>query len=211
MALKKPPLVELWMSFRFEPPVGAPPWDRERYQLFLEVTPEHPNVEEMARRGVRVSQTRPGRLPKIKEIVDQVIAIRAFTEDGLRAVQMTPDQLVFNYLRSDTEPYPGFSVLLDEAMEHCRRYAECYCPVGVLDAAIHYVDLVEIPTLQNPLLALEDYFTLNVQFPEAVFGPFTSLNVRAVVKPPNGDERVEVVFATEPVGADDTRRRFRLE
>lgn len=211
MGLRNPPLVEVWMSFRFEPVPGAPAWTRERYQTFLSSVNGYPSVEEMVKRGVRVSKSRPGKLPKVTEILDQVMAVRAFTEDGLRAVQMTPDELAVNYLRGGTEPYPGFATLLNESMAHCKRYVECYEPDGVIEAALHYEDIVRIPIPENRLVAIDKYFTLSVQVPESVFGPFAAFEVKALVKPPGSPGPLEVVLSAPPVRSDDDYRPVHLE
>jgi uncharacterized protein (TIGR04255 family) len=210
--LKKPPLVEVWMSFRFEPAADAPPWTRERYQLLLgSLADDYPRLEKLARHSLRVEVSGRRQKAHIKEVAEEVLAMRVLTEDGLRAVQLTPDSLVVNFLRSESEPYPGFPVLLDEALAHCSRYAECYRPNGILEAALHYVDLIELPITEGGVLRSERYITLNFQVPEEVFGRFAAFEMKAVVRPPEGAELVEVIFATEPAAAGDTHRRFRLE
>jgi uncharacterized protein (TIGR04255 family) len=211
VGLNKPPLVEVWMSFRFEPAAGAPPWTRERYQTFFKaVADSHPKVEHMTQYKVRVTTSEGGKA-RIGDPVEYVLAMRAFTQDGIRAVQLTPDELVVNYLRGDTEPYPGFPALLEEALAHCHRYAECYQPAGVMEAALHYVDVIELPVPESRVVRTEDYLTLNFRVPEEVFGYFAAFEVKAVVRPPGASELVEMVFATLPGGPDDTHRRFRME
>jgi len=212
VTLAKPPLVEVWMSFRFEPAVGSPTWTRDRYRLLLDTFSEtHPNVEEMTRHAIQVAASKRGGRPQIKEIAEQILAMRARTEDGLRAIQMGSDELVVNYLRGDGEPYPGFPALLEEAMTCCRRYADCYHPVGVLEAALHYVDLVEIPVPEHRILRSEEYLTLDFRVPEEVFGHFAAFEVKAVVLPPGSKDTVQLSFATVPGRVDDPLRQFRLE
>lgn len=211
MALKKPPLIEAWMSFRFEPAADAAPWTKVRYQVFLDALAEtHPDVQEMTRRAIKVGRRRSG-TPHIQGILEEVLAVRALTEDGFRAIHMTPNELMVNYLRGEAETYPGFLSLLDEAMAHCRKYIECYRPIGVIQVALHYVDLVEIPIPDSRILKCEEYFTLNLQAPEAVFGTFASFDIKAVVLTPGGSDPVELVFATAPVPPDSPFGRFRME
>ena len=212
MSLKKPPLVEVWMSFRFEPAVGAPTWTRERYNTFLEsVSEQYPDRQEMARRGIQVAASKRGKKPQVKGIVEQVLAMRAFTEDGLRTVQLTPDQLTVNYLRGEGSPYPGFAALLDEAMAHYRRYLECYKPLGTIATALHYVDLLEIPLPPDRIIVSEEYLTLNLQTANNSLGSFLSFDIKTLVKPSDGEGLVQLMFAVEPSREDDTYRRFRLE
>ncbi len=212
MPLKKPPLAEVWMSFRFEPAADSPPWDRDRYKLFLDSIAEtHPNTEEMVRRGVQVTVSRRGGTPKVKELREQVLAVRARTEDSLRTVQLSPDELVANYLRGASEPYPGFAVLLEEAIAHCQRYAECYQPIGVLEAALHYVDLVDIPVSEGSILRSEEYLTLDFRVPEEIFGHFSSFEIMAIVHPGGVAEPVQLVFTSMPAQTGAGHRRFRLE
>ncbi len=200
------------MSFRFEPAAVAPPWNRERYKTFLDAVVEtHPNVEEMLRRAVHVGASRRGGKPHLKGLVEEVLAVRAFTEDRLRAVQLTPDELVVNYLRAGTDPYPGFPALLDEALIRCRQYADLYQPNGVLEAALHYVDIVNLPIPESRIMRTEEYLTLDFQFPEAVFGAISAFEMKAIVRPPEGPEPVQLIFATMPTTAESSHRRFRLE
>jgi uncharacterized protein (TIGR04255 family) len=199
------------MSFRFEAPAGAPSWTRERYQLFLNAISEsHPRTEAMIQQAIQV-QTKEGAKPRIKQIVEQVVAMRALTEDGLRAVHLKADELVSNYLRGDRDVYPGFSMLLDEAMAHVRRYAECYHPSGVLEAALHYVDMIDLPVPENAVLRTEEYLNLDFRVPEETFGNFQSFEISAVVRHPNEQEVIHLVFATTSVVFGKPFRRFRLE
>ena len=212
MSLKKPPLVEVWMSFRFEPGIEAPPWSRERYTLFLQaLASRYPQTQEMTRRAIRVTATRPGRPPRIKEVVEEVLAVRALTDDGLRAVQLAPDELVVNYLHSSEVAYPGFPVLLAEAMDHCHRYGECYQSLGVKQAALHYVDLIDIPVPEDRVLRSEEYFNLNIQIPQQEFGGIEAFEVKLACRPTTGSDSVELVFATEVTQPDEPVRRFRME
>jgi uncharacterized protein (TIGR04255 family) len=212
MQLRKPPLVEVWMSFRFEPAAVAPPWDRDRYNIFFHAVAEtYPDLEEMVRQAVRVEASKKGGKPRIKGLEEQVLAMRAFTENRLRAVQLTPDELVVNYLRATTDPYPGFEALLDEALARCRQYAELYQPNGVIEAALHYVDVVSVPVPENKIIRTEEYFTLDFRVPEHVFGHFSVFEMRVIMRPPNDPEPVQLVFATIPGQAEETHRRFRLE
>lgn len=200
------------MSFRFEPAPGSPVWDRKRYEIFLDAVGQaYPNVEEMSRRAVQLAASRAGAHPRVKQIVEQILAIRAITDDGLRVVQLMPDQLAVNYVRGDAEPYPGFSVLLDEAIRHCQRYIECYRPLGVLEAALHYVDIVDVPLPPDRCIQSDDYFTLTFEAPEEAFGGFVALEVKAVMAPPGSKEPVELIFTSEPSRSEDPHRRFQLE
>ncbi len=121
-------------------------------------------------------------MPRVREVVEQVLAVRAFTENGQRAVQLTPDGLVVNYLRGDDAPYPGFSILLDEALAHCRRYVECYCPVGLLEVS---GCTTSIPwrsrfRARGKVLRTEGHLTLNFQVPEDILGNFLAFDVKAI-------------------------------
>lgn len=199
------------MSFRFEPATEAIPWTHDRYRLFLDAVAEsYPRVEEMTRHSIRVGVSKRQRKPEIKEIAQHVIAVRAFTEDGLRAVQLTPDGLLVNYLHGESNPYPGFATLLDEALAHCRRYIECYQPNGVQEAALHYIDVIELPVPENGIIRTERYLNIDFKVPE-IFGHFSAFDLNVVARPPNGDSLVQLGFATESGKAGNSERRFRLE
>lgn len=212
MSLRRPPLVEVWMSFQFQPATAAPPWDRERYELLLDVLrADYPNAEEMARHAVRLGPAKRSGKPQVKEVIDQVLAVRAYSESGLRAIHLWPDRLVVNYLRGDSEPYPGFPALLEEAVVLCRAYSECYHPVGVVQVALHYVDVVELPVPASRVIRSEDYLTLNLQFPEAAFGAIGTFDLKAVFYPVDNSQAVQLGFSTLKSVEGAPVRPFRLE
>lgn len=199
------------MSFRFEPAESSPPWHRPRYVQFLDaLADQFPNRQEMTRQAVQLAVTKPGRPPKVTQLVENVQAMRALSDDGLQAVQLMPDQLVVNFLRGD-KPYPGFDVLLERATDLQRRYQECYSPVGITEVALHYIDLVSIPVDESRVVYTEKYVTIDFHAPVAHFGNFSTFDLRAVVHPPPEKLPVQVVFSLEPGGPEDTHRRYRLE
>jgi uncharacterized protein (TIGR04255 family) len=211
--LGKPPLIEVWLSFRFEPAAGAPPWTRDRYKAFIDaVAAQFPNADEMTRRAVQVSSFNQGGSSKWKgRLVEEVMAIRTKTEDNFRTLQLTPDELTVNFIPGENNPYPGFHTFLDEAMRHCEQYSQCYQPVGLAEAAVHYVDMIEIPIPESRILRTEDYLKLNFDAPEDVFGRFSAFQIQAIVSHPGDDQPVEFVFKTEPRGPEAEVARFRLE
>lgn len=215
MKLKTPPLVEVWLSFGFDPGPNAPVWDRRHYKKFLKtISSTHPKIEGVIRHGIRVEKKKKGKKnsqPQVIDIEESVLAMRALSEDDCRSVQLEPDRLTIAYIQGKETEYPGFSVLVSEAMTYFEEYLSCYRPNGAKEVTLHYDNIIEISRSDSEHFETKDFFSLNVEIPHAQFGHFVSFDLRAVVRPPNKDGVVEFVFATQPGQKDDTNFRFRLE
>ena len=206
VSLNKPPLTEVWISFEFEPPPGGSPWTQERYGLFLKrIEDAYPVTEQLIQSGLRQEKG-----SKKVQLVEAVVAVRSFSDTGTRAVQLRPNGMVVNYIRSDGEKYPGFASLLDEAIRHQQAYRECYNPAGVVGAALHYVDVVEIPIPESGVFQSEEYFTVNLRLPEA-FGSVADFHLATVLRVAETDDLVELVFSSDAHVPGESIRRFRLE
>ncbi len=205
MTLSKPPLVEVWLSFEYEPPTGGGAWTEDRYRVFLKrIEGTHPNPEELIQSGLR----RKG--AKHAQLVEAVVAVRSFSESGTRAIQLRPNQMVVNYVRTEAEPYPGFVALLDEALVRNRDYRECYNPAGVVAAALHYVDVIEIPVPESGTVQSEEYFTINLRLPDT-FVSVVDFHLATVLRVAETNDVVELVFSSEPFVKGEAVRKFRLE
>lgn len=209
MELKKSPLIEIWMSFRFDPGESPGKWDGARFnKLWKTLKDEYPNRQELRQQSIRVGTKKKSGDPVFKGFLDEIIAQRVISENELRVVQLRPDELIVNYVKGATEPYPGFESLLDVAAARCQSYFECYQPAGIVQTALHYVDIVEIP-IESGQIRTGDYFTFDVRAPDSwTFGTF---RLQTTLCPADSKEIIEVVFATEPGKTESGNARFRLE
>ena len=95
----------------------------------------------------------------------QLERVRMFDQSRKRCLQAGENFLAFNLVRQGAD-YPGFSPLLKEALLHLRTYEDCFRPQHVRDAALHYVDAIDIRFPPTGPLNAEDYFKLGVTVPK---------------------------------------------
>jgi len=210
MRLNKPPLIEAWMSFRFDPGIAQPAWNRHRFKLLLDdLASTHPDIQEMKRQAVELTASKRNGVPKVRKIIEDILAMRALSEDGLRAVQMRSNELVVNYIRGGND-YPGFDALLEEAMEVSHRYQELYRPLGVVEVALHYIDVVFLPKNDEGNVDTEEYLTVDFRIPPN-FGNFSAFDIRTVVRPLPEKLPVHMYVASEAGLDDDPEQKIRIE
>lgn len=165
-----PPLVEAWIAFDFEPRADKVSWDKSQIEAFIKShSNEIARVEMMVSEKVRIEPANKKELPKITAREQVIDVVRMFNEAETRIKQLGEDRIAYNLLRSTNQDYPGFSQLLDEALNYLHQYREFFQPQGIRLATLHYVDVIEIPLGDKPTV-LTDYFNFIPDIPEEKFG-----------------------------------------
>ena len=168
---KKPPLVEVYCEFIFDPTEGED-WDGLRISDF------------MGRIGSSYSQRRMlpfggGRTQLYDEEQvtwepfdprETVPLFRFTTDDGGTTVQVGENLLVVNQL----PPYYGWGNFMPKVLEAVWAYAETWRPQRVAQAYLHYIDRIFIP--ENDF-EFRDYFNLYPVLPEHFNRPYTNLSL----------------------------------
>ncbi len=208
MPLSKPPIVEMWIEFNFDPnPVGG---HQAAVQFLQEYAEEYPQLEISREDRLEFRQVSPTKLP---EVVSQEIAIkhlRAHDVQGTRWLHLTPKQLVCNFLRLG-ENYPGFEALCSAAVAKLVKYVEICKPVKIRYAAIHYVDVIDVPAPPGGEIKLRDYFTLGLDLPAEPFGSQLSYLIQTTVRPPDGTGPLEIHLQYDPLTTEKGFFRFRMD
>ncbi len=132
-----------------------------------------------------------------------------FNEAGTRIRQVGEDRIAYNLLRTAQEDYPGFVQLLDEALGYLHQYREFFQPLALRLATIHYVDVVEIPLGNKPMI-LTDYFEFIPDIPEEQFGLTIGYALRFVTKCPLDGAPLSTQLAIVP-SPDPKMLRVRLD
>jgi uncharacterized protein (TIGR04255 family) len=208
VTLKKPPIVEMWVEFNFDPnPGGGVPAAFEFLRGYAE---QYPELEILHEDSLEFRQVSPKKLPEVVRRQVAIQHIRARDAAGSRWLHLTPTQLVCNFLRLG-ESYPGFSALSEDAVAKLTRYVEVCKPTRLKYVAIHYVDVIEVPMPESGEIQLKDYFTLGLDLPADPFGHQQSYLLRTVVSPSDGTGPLEIQLQFELFVVGDRVWRFRMD
>jgi uncharacterized protein (TIGR04255 family) len=164
---RNPPLVEVFSEFIFQP---GP--ERELHSLLVtkfwrgKVKADFPQV---------IEPTGP---PTRRD--------RFASADGKTLLQVGENLLVINQL----PPYYGWERYEPAVVDCFTLYAKLWKPAGVLRAAVHYIDKVDIPKIE---VGIEEYFNLYPVLPEY---PKTAATNLAVSYEVSGADQGDVLITT---------------
>jgi uncharacterized protein (TIGR04255 family) len=208
VSLKKPPIVEMWVEFNFDRNPGE---EVGRAYAFLQsYSSEYPQLEVTGEDQLEFRQVSPAKIPEIVSRKQSIKHLRVHSGQGNRWLQLTPTQLVCNSLRLG-ESYPGFDAMSTDAVAKLVRYSEMCGPVKLRFAAIHYVDVIEVPVASSGEVQLEDYFTLGLDVPKDPFGSQLSYLMKTMIRPADGTGHFEVQLQFEQAVSERNVFRFRMD
>lgn len=208
MSLKNPPIVEMWIEFDFEPnPSGAV---QPAVQFLQEYADQYPKLEILHEDRLEFRQVSSQQLPQVVGRQVSIKHIRAHDEEGTSWLQVTPNQLVCSFLRRG-EKYPGFDSLSKESLAKFTRYVALCSPVKLRNAAIHYVDAIDVPAPASGEIRLADYFALGLDLPADPFGDQLSYLVRTTLRPPDGTGSLEIQMQFDSFDQEQHLFRFRMD
>jgi uncharacterized protein (TIGR04255 family) len=210
LKLANPPVIEVGVEFHFDPRSDKQPWDLPVAASFIhQFEHEFPHVEVLQSEQIRIEKRAPGGAPE--QISGQISLdrIRARNEEATRWIQVGNDLLVHNLVRKDAA-YPGFDQLRDHALAILDGYIDYFKPVAVRQAAVTYLDLIEIPAPDNKAIRLDDYLRLRVEFPDNIFGPVGFFSVQLLFPQATPGERLTLWLHTAPARADQRLCRLQM-
>lgn len=160
---KNPPVIEAWVELHFEYGEEVPEWNKKVADDFIESLNEPvANKEYIVTQSVTVN-------PKQKsvEIKSELERIKAYIKENDRCIQVGRQVFVYNLLKRDTE-WPGFSVLLQEALLRSQQYMDRFFPKRIKQAVLHYKDNVVIPFEESGKIDPKDYFEMYPHMPQKI-------------------------------------------
>ena len=213
MKLRRPPIIEAWIEFHVEAPDNEQTWPDETDAFLCEVEPEFAMQEAVLKDQVQLVGRDPSTLrPNEIKGKTELLRVRAFDPERTRCLQAGEGIFVYNLSKKGAD-YPGFDVLLTQALGYLDTYSRRFRPQYVRSAALHYVDLVIIPDDGTGRLSLDDYFNLALRVPRDADWPLGDIRVAIAVplnpKEPRSDV-VTVQFASEPRAHKSGEFRFRF-
>ena len=206
--LKRPPIVEAWVSLEFEPREDAPPWGFSTAARFIaKYAQEFPRAEWVAKQQVQLQAGSPKDVPQVVSREVALETVRVFNEARTRWLQLRSDAIIYNVVEAGSA-YPGFDRLREDGLAKFADYIEHFNPKSVQNATICYLDVVEIPAGADDIIQLEDYFTVVSPLPSEPFGNLMHFEFRHVFHCPVDDG--PLVFVLQPVPSPREPHRVRF-
>lgn len=216
MQLRKPPVVETWISFDFNPNEGKRESNLATKNLPIvqeyvrQYAAELPKVEAIHEKQIQVQETSPTDLPKVVSHEVRLQAVRLTNETRSRVLGIGDDQLSYHVLKTD-DSYPGYTTVRTEAQQKLEDYVRIFQPSSVKNATLHYLDIIDIPCPAESTIELADYFLLATDLPEQPFGLTLALMSQFHVLCPVDPGPLQLQLQRIPAPAEERVLRFRME
>ncbi|MFO0077702.1 MAG: TIGR04255 family protein [Planctomycetota bacterium] len=208
--LGKPPIVERWVSFDFEPNPSKTAWDGKlASQLADSLSVEFPGRDHIWEQQFRVTHAGPGS-PVQPEFLVRLDCVRCANAMSTELFQIRDDQIAYNRLRGK-EDWPGFNEFLDRALYLLTAYRRVFQPSRIIAAVLHEVDIIEIPLTSDGLIQLDEYFSLIKDLPEKPFGLIQAFASQYVTIAPHDREPFTISLQQIPVAPEAKALQFRVE
>lgn len=196
---KNPPVVEAWIDFRFEYGEESPAWNQKIAVDFIKSFDQFKKEEYLAlfKKEIKVDQK-----GSIVSDEDVFVRLKAFNSVNDRCLQVEQSLLVYNMLRIKDAEWPGFSVLLEEAILFCQEYINLFGPLHIRPV-LNYRDNITIPFIERKIQP-KDYFEIYPEVPENTFGDITDFSLSLILPTTceNGvtsfSVRTQPIVSTEP-------------
>jgi uncharacterized protein (TIGR04255 family) len=167
---KKPPVVEVWISFDFDPNENKREWDLELVTQYIEpYKTELSKVEAVHEKQIQVKETSPTDLPKVVGQQVRLQFVRLSNEYRSRLLQVGDDHLSYHVSKKGDD-YPGYQKVRNETQLKLEDYIKVFQPSRVRNATLHYLDIIDIARPADGKIDLDDYFNISTDLPEKPFG-----------------------------------------
>lgn len=209
--LNKPPIVESWVSFDFEPKPDKVEWDGKlANELAESLRGRFPKKEYVWQSEIRVVQADKGQLPVPQSLEHRLNIVRMRNEQDTRIFQIADDRIVVNQVKGQ-DAWPGFEALLNDALELVDRYSAVFQPAGIRLATLHDVDIVEIPAPKGVEVEMDEFLTIVKELPQLPFGLIQGFFSAYVTVSPLDGEPLQISTQLIPSPPDGHVLRLRLD
>jgi uncharacterized protein (TIGR04255 family) len=215
MQLKKPPVVETWISFDFHPNENKRGSNLAKnlpvvQEYVRQYATELPKLEAIHEKQIQVQETSPTDLPKVVSQEVRLQSVRLTNEARSRVLQLGDDRLSYHVLKTD-EGYPGYTTVRAEAQQKLEDYIRFFQPSGVRTATLHYLDIIDVPCPAGSTINLADYFRMATDLPEQPFGMTSAISFQFQAVCPVDPGPLLLQLQTIPAPPQQRGLRFRLE
>lgn len=161
---KNPPVVEAWIDFRFEYGEESPEWSQKIAINFINAFSQFTKEEYPAYMKKEIKLNQDGSIASHEDVF---VRLKSFNGESDRCIQVEQALLVYNMLRKKDVEWPGFTVLLEEAIPFCQDYINLFGPLHVRPV-LHYRDNITIPFVDGKIEP-KDYFAIYPEVPDDEF------------------------------------------
>ncbi|MCY2991332.1 MAG: TIGR04255 family protein [Planctomycetota bacterium] len=208
---RKPPVVEVWIAFDFDPNENKREWDLDLVQRYVQqYVGDLPKLEAMHEKKIEFRETSPAELPKVVRHTVALKHVRISDNNKSRFLQIADDHIAYHVLKS-AEGYPGYSTVRKETAGKLQDYIELFQPRGIRSTAIHYVDIIDIPRPPDGKIDMADYFVGSADLPENPFGAITDLSIQFLLQCPVDEGPLLFQLQPLPAPKESNLMRFRMD
>jgi uncharacterized protein (TIGR04255 family) len=210
-ALEKPPVVEVWLAFDFDPNDNKREWDLELVRRYVQqYSGDLPKLEAMHEKKIEFHETSPTELPKVVSHTVELKQVRISDNAKSRFLLVADDRIAYHVLKS-ADGYPGYSAVRRETSSKLSDYIELFQPARIRTMAIHYVDIVDIPRPRDGKIDMADYFIGSADLPENPFGTIADMSIQFVVQCPVDEGPLILQLQSLPAPNESNVIRFRMD
>jgi uncharacterized protein (TIGR04255 family) len=210
-ALKKPPVVEVWIAFDFDPNENKREWDLELVQQYVQrYAADLPKLEAMHEKRVEFRETSPTELPKVVRHTVALKQVRISNSAKSRFLQVGDDHIAYHVVKS-ADGYPGYATVREETAGKLNDYIDLFQPTRIRSTAIHYVDIIDIPRPADGTINVTDYFVGSADLPENPFGPIAAMAIQYLVQCPVDEGPLFLQLQSLSAPSESNVIRFRMD
>jgi uncharacterized protein (TIGR04255 family) len=211
LRLARPPIIEAWIGFSFEPNPDKGPWETQANAFVDKFSREFPIKLLLRTEEIRVEERLPTGIPTVISGKLSLDRIRARNEGGTEWLQVGEDLLAYNCVRPNKDhAYPGYEELRSRAFAKLEAYIDCFHPSSIRNMALHYVDLIEIDAA-GKMVQLPEFFRVLPGVPDETFSPLARFSLDLTFQPSAEVELLTLRFRDEPPDPVSGAFRFRME
>ncbi len=210
MHLEKPPVEEVGIDFQFDPSPEKQPWSLEVASPFLEQFEQTLPICDIAQVDeIRIVKRSSKGVPQKLSGRTRLDHVIVHDVDETRFLRLGDDTMGYRIGRCGGK-YPGFKILLNEALEKFQEYILHFQPTSTRRAQLRYIDAIDIPRSSDGLMKLEDYFRVGIDMPDTPFGPVGKFAVQCVFPDTQSGDALQLNFYNQQT-PDNTTTRFIME
>jgi uncharacterized protein (TIGR04255 family) len=208
--LRKAPLVEAWIGFKFGSSGETTGLVQSEVRLFLEQhCPDFGNIEVAIEEKLEVVERTEQGLPRRIFGARRPVRFRARDGHGTRFIQLEHGLLSYHCL-CENGGYSGFESLRDQSLAILSAYSGQFNAAAVLQIELHMLDMVDVPKDPAETFRTEDYFNIGASVPDQ-FGPVSDFLIQLSFAAEAAGNHLQLALAPIASGSADNVYRFRLQ
>lgn len=210
MKFRKPPVVEVWVSFDFESNENKISWPSDMVEKYMAIyATDFPNRNVRITKAINLEDS-PGTIPKIVNYQEQIRGYRLRDVAESQMLHVGDDELSYHIMKTSSE-IPVYRKVCTQAQEKLEKYVELLAPKQIRHATLHYLDIVDIPLPASRKIDLKEYFPLWSDLPVEPFGDTCGITQQFKAACPVDPGPLFLQFKMVPTPEHSDVLRFQME